>query len=110
MSIVERVKAICLKPNAEWGVIEQESTSTADLFKKYAIPLAAIGPIAAFIGYSLVGVSLGPFGTFRWPIGSGLGFAVQSFALGVARRVRRRADHQRAGAQLRRAEEPGSRR
>ena len=83
MSIIERVKAICLKPTAEWGVIEQESTSTADLFKKYAIPLAAIGPIAAFIGYSLVGVSLGPFGTFRWPIGSGLGFAVQSFALAL---------------------------
>ena len=83
MSIVERVKAICLKPTAEWGVIEQETTSTADLFKKYAIPLAAIGPIAAFIGYSLVGQSLGPFGTFRWPIGSGLGFAVQSFALAL---------------------------
>jgi hypothetical protein len=83
MSIVERVKAICLKPTAEWGVIEQEPTSTADLFKKYAIPLAAIGPIAAFIGYSLVGISLGPFGTFRWPIGSGLGFAVQSFAFAL---------------------------
>jgi hypothetical protein len=82
MSIVERVKAICLKPTTEWGVIEQETTSTADLFKNYAIPLAAIGPIAAFIGYSLVGQSY--FGvTVRWSIGSGLGFAVQSFALAL---------------------------
>ena len=82
MSIVERVKALCVKPIAEWGVIEQETTSTADLFKSYAIPLAAIGPIAAFIGYSLVGQS--SFGvTFRWPIGSGLGFAVQSFAFAL---------------------------
>jgi hypothetical protein len=82
MSIVERVKAICLKPTTEWGVIEQETTSTADLFKTYAIPLAAIGPIAAFIGYSLVGQSY--FGvTVRWSIGSGLGFAVQSFAFAL---------------------------
>ena len=83
MSIVERVKGICLKPTAEWGVIEQETTSTADLFKTYAIPLVAIGPIASFIGMSVVGISMGMFGTVRVPIGSGLVHAIVSFVLAL---------------------------
>jgi hypothetical protein len=81
MSIVDRVKAIILKPAAEWGVIEQETTSTAELFKKYAIPLAAITPIASFIGMSFVGISLGMFGTIRVPIGTGLVNAIVTFVL-----------------------------
>ena len=28
MSMMDRIKAICLKPNAEWPVIEVETTST----------------------------------------------------------------------------------
>jgi hypothetical protein len=81
MSIVERVKGICLKPAAEWGVIEQETTSTADLFKKYAIPLAAITPIAGFIGNSFIGRSVPFVGTFRMPLGMGLTMAVASFVM-----------------------------
>jgi hypothetical protein len=81
MSIVERVKGICLKPAAEWGVIEQETTPTADLFKKYAIPLAAVGPIAAFIGNSFIGRSVPFLGTFRMSVGMGLTIAIASFVM-----------------------------
>ena len=42
------------------GVIAGETSSTADLLKNYALPLAAIGAIAGFIGTSFVGISV-PF-------------------------------------------------
>ena len=56
MAIFNRVKGICLKPKTEWDAISGESPSTAELFKGYAVPLAAIGPIAAFIGGSMGGM------------------------------------------------------
>jgi hypothetical protein len=56
MPIVQRIKAICLKPREEWGVIAGESASTADLLKNYALPLAAVGAVAGFIGTSIVGI------------------------------------------------------
>ena len=44
MPMIDRIKAICLKPNAEWPVIEAETTSTRDLMIGYVVPLAAIAP------------------------------------------------------------------
>ena len=52
MAMIERIKGICLKPKTEWDAIAEEGTSTAELFKGYAVPLAAIPPIAGFIGGS----------------------------------------------------------
>ena len=49
-TIVDRVKAIILKPQQEWDAIARESLPTADLIKGYALPLAAIGAVAGFIG------------------------------------------------------------
>ena len=72
MRIVERIKAICLKPKDEWQVIAAEQTSTADLLKNYALPLAGAGAAAAFIGNSLVGFSNIALGTVRVPMASGL--------------------------------------
>lgn len=83
-NIIERVKKICLSPDAEWGVIDGESASTASLMTGYVIPLAAVSAVAAFIGRSVVGVSL-PFvgGTYRAPFVSGLVVAVLSVVLTV---------------------------
>jgi hypothetical protein len=72
MPIVERIKGIILKPKEEWEVIAGETSSTADLLKNYALPLAAIGAVAGFIGSSFIGVSAGPLGTFRVPMATGL--------------------------------------
>jgi hypothetical protein len=83
MAILERVKGICLKPASEWGVIAEESTSTGDLFKSYVIPLAAIGPIAGFIGGTLVGRSIPFMGTFRLPFGTGLAVALSTFVMAL---------------------------
>jgi hypothetical protein len=58
MAIVDRIKGICLKPKSEWQVIAGETSTTADLLKNYALPLAAIGAVAGFIGSSFVGTSV----------------------------------------------------
>jgi hypothetical protein len=75
MTIVQRIKGICLKPKEEWQIIAAETTSTADLLKKYVAPLAAIGAAAGFIGMSFIGVSA--FGvSVRVPLVTGLVGAV----------------------------------
>jgi len=83
MPIVERVKAICLKPKEEWDVIAGETTTAASLLKGYALPLAAIGAVAGFIGSSFVGISVPVIGTFRVSPVSGLIGAVLRLALAL---------------------------
>ena len=81
-NIVERVKRICMSPDAEWTAIDAESASTSTLISGYVVPLAAVSAVAAFIGQSLIGVSLRFTGTtYRVPVGSGLVVAVLSVAL-----------------------------
>jgi len=81
MSLIDRVKNITLRPNAEWPVIAGEPSSVGGLYTGYVAPLAAINPIAVFIGLSIVGVSIPFVGTYRTPFFSGLSQAVVSFAL-----------------------------
>lgn len=81
MAIVDRIKGICLKPKDEWSVIAGETTSTADLLKSYALPLAAIGAVAGFIGMSFIGLSVPIIGTIRTPVASGLVGAAVRLAL-----------------------------
>jgi hypothetical protein len=83
MAMVNRVKGICLTPKTEWDAIAEEETSTADLFKGYAVPLAAIPPIAAFIGGSLIGRSMPFVGSYRVPIVSGLVMAIFTFVMAL---------------------------
>jgi hypothetical protein len=83
MNLVERVKRILLSPQTEWPVIDTEPTTTSELYTKYIVPLAAIGPIAQLIGYSLFGVNV--FGTtYRVPIGSGITTALVTYILSLA--------------------------
>ena len=83
-NIVERVKNICLSPDAEWSVIDHESASTSSLITGYVVPLAAVNAVAAFIGRSIIGITL-PFvgGTYRVPIVSGLVVAILSVVMTV---------------------------
>jgi len=55
MNLVDRAKKIILTPQAEWEVINQESMSTAQLYTQYIMLLAAIGPVAMFLGGSFFG-------------------------------------------------------
>jgi hypothetical protein len=91
MALVQRVQNICLKPKQEWEVIAGETSSAADLLKNYALPLAAIGVVAGFIGMSFIGMSVPFLGTYRVPMVTGLvsgaiGLAIQLasvFVLGL---------------------------
>ena len=84
MNLVERVKNILLMPAKEWEVIDTESTTVAGLYTGYIMPLAAIGPIAQVIGYSVFGFRM-PFGgsVYRVPIGSAITGAVVSYVLAL---------------------------
>ncbi|MBF6602831.1 MAG: YIP1 family protein [Sphingorhabdus sp.] len=64
-ALLGRTKAILLKPREEWPVIEAEPTSIADVYKSHVLPLAAIGPVAAFLhavvfGNSFLGITYRP--------------------------------------------------
>jgi hypothetical protein len=83
MNLVERAKNILLTPAKEWDVIKGESLTIADMFTKYAMILAAIPAIAGFIGYVVIGMSFGGFGTFRMPIGTALVWAILTYILSL---------------------------
>jgi Yip1 domain len=85
MNLVERAKRLLLTPRPEWQVIDTETTTPAELYTHYIVPLAAIGPIARFIGFTLVGVHV-PFSgvTYRTPIVRGFVGALVSYLLALA--------------------------
>jgi Yip1 domain len=74
MDIVARARNLLLTPNTEWPVIASEATSVEAIYRNYVVYLAAIGPIAGFIGTSLVGI-----GGIRIGFFSGLLFAILSY-------------------------------
>ena len=81
MGLVDRAKNICLTPKTEWPVIAGETTSTGSLMAGYVAPLAIIGPIAGFIGGSIIGHSLPFVGTYRTPIIAGVGLAIFTYVM-----------------------------
>lgn len=81
MNLVDRVKRILLSPRTEWEVIDAEQTTPAALYTGYIAPLAAIGPIAQLIGYSVFGITVPFMGTYKVPFGSALTGAIISYVL-----------------------------
>jgi hypothetical protein len=77
MTLQTRVVNILTKPAEEWRTIAGESATVEGLLRDYAAPLAAIPAVAQFIGFSLIGVTVPPFGgVIRMGI-------VRSFANGI---------------------------
>lgn len=79
MNVVARAKAILMTPKQEWAAIDAEPLSVSKLLVGYVLPLAAIGPIATFIGFSIFGIG----GILRISIGSGISLAITMFVLAV---------------------------
>ncbi len=84
MTLIDRVRNILLQPGKEWEVIAGERTSVAELYQGYIVPLAAIGPVASIVGFSVFGITLPILGTHRVPLMSAVGHAAVSFALTLA--------------------------
>jgi hypothetical protein len=80
--LIDRAKAILLTPKTEWPVIAAEPETIAGLYKNYIAILAALGPIAMFLSFSVIGVGWF-FGSYRMPLGAGLSYLVVSYALGL---------------------------
>jgi hypothetical protein len=68
MTLVDRIRNICVSPGTEWPVIEQENTPPAELVTAYLLPLVAVGAIAGVIGNSIVGTTVPFVGTYRAPL------------------------------------------
>lgn len=56
--LVDRAKAMILSPRDEWPRIAAEPDTAQEVFLHYAVPLAAIGPLAGLIGGQLFGISV----------------------------------------------------
>jgi hypothetical protein len=76
-NLIQRVKDILLRPAQTWEVIDVEPTTTADLYKRYIIPLAAIPAVAGFIGFALVGVGVPGLGFKTGIVSTAVSQAVQ---------------------------------
>ncbi len=81
-SLIDRAKAIVLKPNDEWPKIAEETQSQGDILRSYVLPLAAIGPVAGLIGSQLFGYGA-LFVKIRPSLMSSLTTAVLSFVLTI---------------------------
>lgn len=79
MDLVGRAKGILFNPRREWPVIEKETTTAAELYTGYVVPLAAIGPVARAIGLSVFGLNLGILGSYRISAASAVGGAVAAY-------------------------------
>jgi hypothetical protein len=80
--LVARAKAILLKPKEEWPVIAAEPDDTSGLFTRYAVPWAAIGPVANVLhgqlfGYGMMGI------TWRPSLLGGLASMVTTYAISL---------------------------
>ena len=81
--IISRAKAIILTPKSEWLAIDAEPASVTSIYKGYVIWLAAIPPLALFIGgvvfgYGAFGIKIHP------PFFSSLVHAVVHYLLTLA--------------------------
>jgi hypothetical protein len=83
MNPITRIKGLLFRSGSEWEAISRENITIAALYKRYVLPLAAIGPVASFIGTSLVGVDLPFAGGFRVPVGRGLSSALAGYAVAL---------------------------
>lgn len=83
MILIDRTKQILLHPKQEWQVIAAEPSSTGALYTHVILPLAAIGPVATLIGWSVFGISIPFAGTYRVPLTASLESALVRYVLGL---------------------------
>src|SRR5687768_18613423 len=81
-SLVDRVKRILLEPNQEWDRIDAEPATVGSIFAGWVLPLAAIAPLATFIGMLLFGMNVVGI-SYRLPIGSLIANAVLTYVFTI---------------------------
>jgi hypothetical protein len=81
--IIARVKNILLAPKTEWPVIAAEPETVAGLYKNYIVIVAALAPIATFIGLVVFGINIPFLGTIRVGFGTALVQMILSYAVAL---------------------------
>jgi hypothetical protein len=81
--IIARAKAMITAPRSEWPNVAAEPDTVAGLYTNYIVLMAAIPAVAGFVKSSLLGTSLGFFGSFRLPVGFGLEQMVLNYVLSL---------------------------
>jgi Yip1 domain len=81
---VERIKGILLRPKQAWAAIDAEPARLGALYAGYVVPLAAIGPVASMIGWSVFGLQLPLNGAYRVPLGAAARQALVQYVLSLA--------------------------
>lgn len=82
MDLVERAKRMVLAPREAWPLIAAEPHTVQELYTGYVMILAAIPPLAWFVGFSLVGGGI--LGGARVPITAGIAHVILEYALSLA--------------------------
>jgi hypothetical protein len=59
VNLIARVKNILLTPREEWPRIAAEAATVQSLYLRYVLILAAIGPLATFVSFAVLGLGLG---------------------------------------------------
>jgi hypothetical protein len=72
--LVSRAKNMILAPASEWPVVAMEPTTVGAIYQGYVMPLAAIPPLATFIGMILF---------YHLGFGGALLLAIVSYILGL---------------------------
>lgn len=80
--LIERAKNILLKPLEEWPRIEAEPSTIQEILLRYVLPLAAIGPVASFIGSQVFGYGALGF-SYRPSLLSSLSSAIVTYVLTI---------------------------
>jgi hypothetical protein len=82
-NLVPRATNILTRPDSEWGAIAAEPTDAATLIRGYAAPLAAIPAICRWIGFTVIGLGVPYFGTYRIGLVRGFANAVVSWVFAL---------------------------
>ena len=83
MDLQTRAVNILTQPQTEWSVIASESTDVATLYRGYIMLLAAIPPVASYIGMTVFGIGLPLMGRYRVGIVQGFTSAVVQYVLAL---------------------------
>ena len=59
MNLIDRIKNILVTPKEEWPRIAAEAATVQSLYLRYILILAAIGPLATFVSFAVLGLGFG---------------------------------------------------
>lgn len=82
-NMIERIKAILLKPKDEWSRIDAEPMTPRDIVLGWVVPLAAIGPVAGAIGQIVFGIPVPFVGTIRPNAAAVISTAITGYVLSI---------------------------